>query len=240
MIRLLELGSDPFLPNVEGTTSLIVAAGLGRTAPLDEAGTEDRGAGSDLQLLLELDADINAVDDHGGTVRKRRGIRKLPDGCSVACGKAGLTPEIWRQPIQARMLAASLIAEGYRSGLLQTRARDNRIAYVVFHGHCIKFNTGAQTTAHRPGREGTPRCSKTTVGSRGKLPVQRMRTRPRGRMLSTPMNSQVVTREPDHPIMREGPLSRLGPRVRNRHIPSVCYRGFADTKVILNIITLYN
>ena len=38
---LLELGADPFLPNVENSTPLMAAAGLGTTAPLEEAGTEE-------------------------------------------------------------------------------------------------------------------------------------------------------------------------------------------------------
>ena len=55
MRLLLELGADPLLPNVENTTPLMAAAGLGTTAPLEEAGTELEAFES-VQLLLDLGA----------------------------------------------------------------------------------------------------------------------------------------------------------------------------------------
>src|SRR6185503_20334723 len=63
---LLELGADPFLPNAEGSTPLIAAAGLGTTNPLEEAGTEAEALEA-VQLLLDRGADIDAMDNNGDT-----------------------------------------------------------------------------------------------------------------------------------------------------------------------------
>ena len=63
---LLELGADPFLPNLDNTTPLMAAAGLGTANPLEEAGTEAEALEA-VRLLLDLGADINAVDNNGDT-----------------------------------------------------------------------------------------------------------------------------------------------------------------------------
>jgi ankyrin repeat protein len=67
MQLLLELGADPHLPNADNCTPLLVAAGVGVLGDgEDAAGTEDEAIAA-VRLLLELGADINAVEDHGET-----------------------------------------------------------------------------------------------------------------------------------------------------------------------------
>ena len=67
MRLLLELGADPGVPNIDNCTPLLAAAGVGALGDGDEsAGTEDEAVEA-ARLLLDLGADINAVDDNGET-----------------------------------------------------------------------------------------------------------------------------------------------------------------------------
>ena len=63
MELLLELGADPFIPNVEGSTPLMAAAGLGTTAPEEEAGSEAEAR--------------DEAEEAGPNIPRRRGERQL-------------------------------------------------------------------------------------------------------------------------------------------------------------------
>lgn len=67
MRLLLELGADPKIPNADHSPPLLAAAGVGALGDGDEtAGTEDEALET-AKLLLDLGADVNAVDDNGET-----------------------------------------------------------------------------------------------------------------------------------------------------------------------------
>jgi ankyrin repeat protein len=68
MRLLLELGADPQIPNADHCPPLLAAAGVGALGDGDEAAGTDEEALAACKLLLELGADVNAVDDHGETV----------------------------------------------------------------------------------------------------------------------------------------------------------------------------
>ncbi len=67
MRLLLELGADAELPNADNCSPLLAAAGVGALGDGDEAAATDEEAVTAARLLLELGADINAVDDNGET-----------------------------------------------------------------------------------------------------------------------------------------------------------------------------
>jgi len=113
MRLLLELGADPFTPNVENTTPLMAAAGLGTTAPIEEAGTEPEALEA-VQLLLELGADIDAVDDNGETVMHGAAYGSFPTIVQLLADKQADT-EIWNR-INKHGWTPLFIAEGYRPG----------------------------------------------------------------------------------------------------------------------------
>lgn len=66
MRLLVELGADPLLPNVDKTTPLMVAAGVGTRSPGEDAGTENEALEA-VKVAIELGNDINAVDANGET-----------------------------------------------------------------------------------------------------------------------------------------------------------------------------
>ena len=65
MRELLDHGADPFIPTSNGTTPLMVAAGVGH-APGITRSTE-REALAAVHLCVELGADVNAVNEAGDT-----------------------------------------------------------------------------------------------------------------------------------------------------------------------------
>ena len=67
MMRLLvELGADPLLPNEDGTTPLMVAAGVGIWAVGESPGTNEEALEA-VEYALDLGGDITAIDDNGDT-----------------------------------------------------------------------------------------------------------------------------------------------------------------------------
>lgn len=78
LMRLLaELGADPHLPNDDGTTPLMVAAGVGVQAPGEDPGTESEVVEA-VKVALEMGADVNAVDKRGETAMHGAAYKHLP------------------------------------------------------------------------------------------------------------------------------------------------------------------
>ncbi len=96
MRLLLELGADPLLPNFNNTTPLMMAAGLETTEPLEEAGEEPEAIEA-VKLLLDLGADINAVDDNGDTAMHGAAYANYPLVVKLLADR-GADPQIWKRP----------------------------------------------------------------------------------------------------------------------------------------------
>ena len=114
MQQLLDLGADPFLPNAEGSTPLMAAAGLGTNAPDEEAGTEAEALIA-TQLLLDLDADIDAVDANGDTAMHGAAYGNFPAVVGLLAA-SGADSTVWREKNEAGRTPL-FIAEGFRNGL---------------------------------------------------------------------------------------------------------------------------
>lgn len=96
LMRLLaELGADPLLPNDDGTTPVMVAAGIGTSAPGEDPGTEEEVLEA-LQVALDLGGDLNTVDDNGETVMHGAAYKHVPKVVEFLAA-AGADIAVWNQ-----------------------------------------------------------------------------------------------------------------------------------------------
>ncbi len=95
MRALASLGASPLLPNKDNSTPLIVAAGLGTSAPGEDPGTEPEVLEA-VRVALELGNDINAVDDHGETAMHGAAYKHVPSVVEFLAG-TGAKIEVWNQ-----------------------------------------------------------------------------------------------------------------------------------------------
>lgn len=113
-IRLLvELGADPLLPNKDGCTPLMAAAGIGTLAPDEEAGTEPEALAA-VEYLLSLGADVNTVDQNGETAMHGAAYKSLPKMVQFLADK-GAKIEVWNKKDKYGW-TPRMIAEGFRPG----------------------------------------------------------------------------------------------------------------------------
>jgi ankyrin repeat protein len=96
LMRLLaSLGADPRLPNADGSTPLLVAAGLGTAAPGEDPGTEPEVMEA-VKVALEFGNDINAVDIRGNTVMHGAASKHVPTVVRYLAA-AGAKIDVWNQ-----------------------------------------------------------------------------------------------------------------------------------------------
>ena len=114
LMRFLgSLGADPLIPNADGATPLIAAAGLGTRSPGEDAGTESEVVEA-LEVALDLGNDINAVDKNGETAMHGAAYKNLP-GAVHFLARHGAKIDIWNRP-NKQGWTPLIIAEGYRFG----------------------------------------------------------------------------------------------------------------------------
>jgi len=113
MRELLKAGADPLLPNADKSTPLMAAAGLGTSDPLEEAGTEDEALDA-VKMLLDLGADINAVDNKGDTAMHGAAYGNFPMIVQLLA-EHGADIDIWKRP-DTEGRTPLYIAEGYKAG----------------------------------------------------------------------------------------------------------------------------
>ncbi len=113
MRAIAALGADPKIPNIDGATPLIVAAGLGTRSPGEDAGTEAEVIEA-VKVALELGNDIDAVDKNGETAMHGAAYKNLP-GVVLLLAERGANPAVWNKP-NKQGWTPLIIAEGYRFG----------------------------------------------------------------------------------------------------------------------------
>jgi ankyrin repeat protein len=114
LLRLLaSLGADTKINNADNSTPLMAAAGLGTRSPGEDAGTDSEVVEA-LQVLLDLGADINAVDNNGETAMHGAAYKNSPAAVEFLASK-GAKREIWDQKNKHGWTPLT-IAEGHRFG----------------------------------------------------------------------------------------------------------------------------
>jgi ankyrin repeat protein len=93
MKLLLDLGADPKAATADGTTPLMVAAGVGSALPGEEPGSEAEVLDA-IRMLLALGADPNAVDRRGDTAMHGAAYKHLPRAVQLL-GAAGARVDAW-------------------------------------------------------------------------------------------------------------------------------------------------
>jgi ankyrin repeat protein len=95
MRLLVELGADPLLPNEDGTTPLMAAAGAGTQSPGEDAGTEAECLEA-VKVALELGNDPNVVDKLGNTVMHGAAYKQMPSVVKYL-GEHGARVDVWNR-----------------------------------------------------------------------------------------------------------------------------------------------
>lgn len=113
MKLLLEGGADPALNNVDDSTPLLAACGLGVPAPGEEPSLE-KDAIAAAALLLEMGADINHVDKRGETTMHCAAYKSAPELIAFL-DQRGARIETWNRKNKSGWTPL-LIAQGFRPG----------------------------------------------------------------------------------------------------------------------------
>ena len=114
MRLLLELGADPKLVNRDNCTPLLAAAGVGVLGNGEEAAGTEEEAIAAVRMLLEIGADINAIDDRGNSAMHGAAYKSWTKLVQFLADN-GADVNVWNRK-NKRGWTPVLIAQGHRPG----------------------------------------------------------------------------------------------------------------------------
>lgn len=113
-MKLLEsFGANVLLPNADGTTPFLAAAGVGSSAPEEEAGNEAERLDV-LPWILERGADVNVKNRFGDTAMHGAAYKNVPEVVHFL-DASGADITLWNTKNKKRWTPL-LIAQGFRPG----------------------------------------------------------------------------------------------------------------------------
>jgi ankyrin repeat protein len=118
LMRLLaELGADPRMPNQDGATPLIVAAGVGTHSPGEDPGSESEVLEA-VQVALDLGNDINAVDNNGNTAMHGAAYKQVTSVVRFLAER-GANITVWNQKNKQGWTPLRIAAGVFRGGMFR-------------------------------------------------------------------------------------------------------------------------
>ncbi|MEE2778072.1 MAG: ankyrin repeat domain-containing protein [Acidobacteriota bacterium] len=135
---LAELGADTTITTENNATALMAAAGLGTRSPGEDAGTSEEVVEA-LEVLLELGADVNAVNDRGETPMHGAAYKNLPAAVEFLAAN-GADIEVWNQPNYYGWTPLT-IARGYRVGNFKPSAVTVAAVSAVMEAEGVRIPT---------------------------------------------------------------------------------------------------
>jgi uncharacterized protein len=114
MKLLADLGANPLLTNEDGSTPLMVAAGLGTNAPGEDPGTEPEVLEA-VKVALDLGNDLDAVDKNGETAMHGAAYKHVPTVVQYLTQK-GARQDVWNRP-NSKGWTPLKITEGVQRGM---------------------------------------------------------------------------------------------------------------------------
>jgi ankyrin repeat protein len=114
MKLLAQLGANPLLTNEDGSTPLMVAAGLGTNAPGEDPGTEPEVLDA-VKVALDLGNDLDAVDKNGETAMHGAAYKHVPTVVRYLAER-GARSDVWNRP-NSKGWTPLTITEGVQRGM---------------------------------------------------------------------------------------------------------------------------
>lgn len=114
MRLLIKLKADPAIPNIDKSPPLLAAAGVGALGDGDEAAATEEEAIEAVKFLLDLGAEVNAVDMNGETAMHSAAYQSLPKLVQVLADR-GADAKIWNKKNKWGWTPL-MIARGHRPG----------------------------------------------------------------------------------------------------------------------------
>ncbi len=131
---LEEVGADPSLGNHRGTTPLLAAAGMGVTAPGEEA-ADLKSALEVVKYLVEQGADINVRDKRDETVMHVAAYKSAPE-MMVLLDALGADIKVWHQKNKSGWTPLK-ITRGYRPGNFRPIEKSERALLAIMKKHGV-------------------------------------------------------------------------------------------------------
>lgn len=125
---LEEVGADPKMANHCGTTPLLAAAGMGVTAPGEEA-ADLKSALEVVKYLVKQGADINVKDDRGESVMHAAAYKSAPELMALL-DELGADIKVWHQKNKSGWTPLK-ITQGYRPGNFRPIEKSERALLAI-------------------------------------------------------------------------------------------------------------